>query len=266
MEYSSDKKVEFVINDKRKKEIFISIFQLFKNSAFQINLTINKTTFHVQGMDKSHVCLFDLKISYEWFDYYEVNKKYELCFDTNHFHSMISTKGDDQCLIFYLEHEKSETLTIELKSLEKKSDYNKYFKLPLIDYEYEQMIIPNTDYDAEFSIPSKKVTDMLSQLSNFGNDLNIKCSQDCVDFKTTGDSGEMRVNIPVDELSSYAVVEDEEINLNYSLVYISKMCVTNKLTANIDFNLSNESPMKISYNLGNDSSLTFYIAPKLADD
>jgi proliferating cell nuclear antigen PCNA len=150
--------------------------------------------------------------------------------------------------------------------LEKKSDYNKYFKLPLIDFEYDLMIIPPTDYDAEFSLPSKKITDMLSQLSNFGNDLNIKCCQDCVDFKTNGDSGEMRVNIPVDELSSYAVVEDEEINLNYSLLYISKMCVTNKLTANIEFNLSNESPMKITYNLGDESSLTFYIAPKMADD
>jgi proliferating cell nuclear antigen PCNA len=183
---------------------------------------------------------------------------------------MISTKGDEQCLVFYLEDEQFENLTIELKTLanlsSKKSDYNRYFKLPLIDYEYEEMNIPETEYDAGFSISSKKVTDMLAQLSNFGNDLNIKCSQECVDFKTNGDSGEMRVNIPIDDLSSYAIVEDEEINLNYSLIYVSKMCVTNKLTANIDFNLSNESPMKIIYDLGNESSLEFYIAPKLSDD
>jgi len=265
----SNKNMEFRITDKKKKEVFISIFQLFKNSSAQINLIVDKNVFHIQGMDKSHVCLFDLKIYLQWFDYYEVLKKYELCFDTANFHSMISTKGDDQSLLFYLEDDKSETLTIELKSSEndssKKGDYNKYFKLPLIDYEYDLMIIPPTDYDAEFSLPSKKITDMLSQLSNFGNDLNIKCCQDCVDFKTNGDSGEMRVNIPVDELSSYAVVEDEEINLNYSLLYISKMCVTNKLTANIEFNLSNESPMKITYNLGDESSLTFYIAPKMTD-
>ena len=269
MEFADhDKKVCFVISDKRKKDIFISIFNLLKSSSSQINLTINKTTFHVQGMDKSHVCLFDLKLYFEWFDYYEVNKKYDLCFDTATFYSIISTKGEEQSLVFYLEQDKTETLSIELKNNEnsKKTDYNKFFKLPLLHYEYEEMVIPNTEYEAELGIPSKKVTDMLSQLSNFGDDLNINCSEECVDFKASGDSVEMRVNIPSDDMSSYAIVEDEVINLTYSLIYISKMCITNKLTNDIDFSLSNESPMKINYNLGNESSLIFYIAPKLSDD
>lgn len=263
-----DKKVCFVISDKRKKDIFISIFQLLKTSSSQINLTIRKNIFHVQGMDKSHVCLFDLKLYCEWFNYYEVNKQYEMCFDSGIFHSIISTKGDDQALVFYLEEEDTDILSIELKNNEtsKKGDYNKFFKLPLLDYEYQQMVIPTTEYDAEFTLHSKKVTDILSQLNNFGDDLNIKCSEDCIDFKSSGNSVEMRVNIPIDDISSYAIVEDDVINLTYSLIYISKMCITNKLTDDIDFSLSNESPMKINYNLGQDSSLIFYIAPKISDD
>jgi proliferating cell nuclear antigen len=269
MEFADqDKKVCFVISDKRKKDIFISIFHLFKNSTTQINLTINKNTFHVQGMDKSHVCLFDLKLYFEWFDYYEVDKKYNLCFDTATFYSIINTKSEDQSIVFYLEDDNNESLLIEFKNntTSKKGDYNKFFKLPLLDYEYQEMVIPTTDYDAEFSLPSKKVTDMLSQLSNFGDDLNIKCSEQCVDFKASGNSVEMRVNISVDDMTSYAVVEDEEINLMYSLIYISKMCITNKLSNDIEFSLSNECPMKINYNLGDDSLLMFYIAPKLSDD
>lgn len=270
MEFADhDKKVCFVISDKKKKDIFISIFNLLKCASSQINLSINKQTFHIQGMDKSHVCLFDLKLYYEWFCYYEVNKKYNLCFDSNIFYSMISTKGEEQALVFILENETSDNLLIELKNSTtispKKTDFNKFFKLPLIDYEYEEMVIPEVDYDAEFSLPSKKITDILSQLHNFGDDLNIICSADCVDFKTSGNSVEMRVNIPVDDMTSYAVVEDEIINLNYSLIYISKMCITNKLTNDIEFCLSNECPMKINYDLGENSSLIFYIAPKLSD-
>ena len=261
------KKVCFVISDKKKKDAFISIFNLLKSASSLMNLTINKQTFHIQGMDKSHVCLFDLKLYYEWFDYYEVNKKYELCFDANIFYSMINIKNEEQALVFILEDEYSETLSIEFKNNEKskKSDFNKFFKLPLVDYEYEEVNVPTTDYDAEFSLSAKKVTDMLSQLHNFGDDLNILCSSDYVDFKTSGNSVEMRVNIPVDDMTSYAIVEDEDINLNYSLIYISKMCLTNKLSNDIEFSLSNECPMKINYDLGNDSSLVFYIAPKLSD-
>jgi DNA polymerase III sliding clamp (beta) subunit (PCNA family) len=43
------------------------------------------------------------------------------------------------------------------------------------------------------------------------------------------------------------------------------MCITNKLSLDIDFSLSNDYPMKINYNLGEDSSMTFYIAPKIED-
>jgi len=275
METIYNKKAAFVISDKRKKDVFICIFQLLRNSTSQINLIINKTTFHVQGMNKSHVCLFDLKLSFEWFDYYEVNEKYELCFDTGTFYSIISTKADDQCLVFYLDDDNLESLIIELKNIDNngqnnskktKSTYNKYFKLPLLDYEYEQLIIPNTEYDAEFTVSSRNITDMLCQLNNFGDDINIKCTDDKVIFKTVHDALEMRVDIIVEDLDSYTVVEGEDVNLSYSLIYISKMCITNKLSNNIDFSLSNGYPMKINYNLGNESLLTFYMAPKLTDD
>jgi proliferating cell nuclear antigen len=65
---------------------------------------------------------------------------------------------------------------------------------------------------------------------------------------------------------SYAIVENEEVNLTYSLIYIHKMCISNKLSSDVDLCLSNECPMKINYNLGNDSHLMFFIAPKLEDD
>jgi proliferating cell nuclear antigen len=256
--------MNITISDKKKKEIFISIFHLLKGSSSHINATFYPDKMHIQGMDKSHVCLFDLNLTKEWFSDYTVNEQTELSFDSSIFYSMISTKGEDQQLV--IKKIVDDYLSIELINGDKKSDYSKFFTMPLIDYEYDELNIPETEYDAEISLPSKKVTDMLSQLSNFGDDLNIKCSDDFVDFKTNGISGEMRVNISVDDMTSYSVVEGEEINLNYSLIYISKMCITNKLSSDIDFFLSNECPMKINYNLGDNSCLLFCIAPKITDD
>ena len=43
------------------------------------------------------------------------------------------------------------------------------------------------------------------------------------------------------------------------------MCLTNKLSNEIHFSISAEYPMKISYDLGDDSSIVFYIAPKMSD-
>jgi proliferating cell nuclear antigen len=250
------------LNDK-KKDIFISIFHVLKNSCTEINATFDTNNLHIQGMDKSHICLFDLNLKKEWFNEYDIQSKQDICFNANNFYSIISIKSDGQSLV--IKKNSDDVLSIELIHSEKNANYNKYFSMPLLDYEYDEMKIPTTDFDAEFSLPSKKVTDMLSQLSNFGDDINIKCAENYVDFKTNGSSGEMRVNIPVDDMSSYAVVEGELLNLSYSLLYINKMCITNKLTTDIEFSISKECPMKINYDLGDESSLVFHIAPKMDD-
>ena len=69
----------------------------------------------------------------------------------------------------------------------------------------------------------------------FGADIKICCTEEKIDLTTHGVTGQMTVNIPIDDLNEYSIVEGEEINLNYSLSYIAKMCLTNKLTNHVEF-------------------------------
>ena len=217
-------------------------------------------------MDKSHVCLFDVKLNKKWFTDYTIKNSLKICLDSTVFHSIIGTKSDNQDLIITLSENNQDILNINFESNEsKKGDFKKSFKMPLVEYEYEEMNIPNVDYDAEFSLSSKQISDMFSQLSNFGSDIIINCSQDDISLTTNGVTGEMKVEIPIDDLTSYSIVEGEEVILTYSLSYINKMCITNKLSSDVDFSLSNECPMKISYDLGDDSLMVFFIAPKMND-
>ena len=252
------------ICDKKKKEIFVSLFQVLKNCSSLISTTFESELAHIQGMDKSHVCLFDVKINKKWFSSYEIDETIKICFDSSVFHSIISTKSDNQDLIITMDKKNVDILHINFVSQEiKKGDFKKTFKMPLVEYEYEEMHIPTVDYDAEFSLSSKQIADMFSQLSNFGSDIIINCSEENISLTTNGITGEMRVDIPIDDLTSYSIVESGEVILTYSLTYINKMCITNKLSNDIDFSLSNDCPMKISYNLGDDSSMIFFIAPKI---
>lgn len=273
--------MKFQICDKKKKEIFISIFQILKNCSSIISCTFEEKLLHIQGMDKSHICLFDLRLNQDWFDNYDIVEKKNISFDSNIFHSIISTKSDNLDLIFRFSSDNEDVLYIDFvnhntqeqkeKSKKgKKSDdskqFQKFFKIPLIENEYQELNIPNTDYDVEFTISAKHIDDIFSQLILFGNDISIHCSQDNIHLTTNGVTGEMRVEIPTDDISSYSIVEGEEILLNYSLIYLNKMCITNKLSEEIEFSLSNEFPMKITYSLGEDSFITFYTAPKVCDD
>jgi proliferating cell nuclear antigen len=257
--------MKILISDKKKKEIFVSLFHVLKNCSSLINIIFGLEEIHIQGMDKSHICLFDVKINKNWFNLYEIQENKKISFDSNVFHSIISTKSENQELIITLDNNE-DNLNINFESqIVKKGEFKKSFKMPLSEYDYEEMSIPTTEYDAEFSISSKQINDMFSQLANFGNDIIIKCSEEDISLTTNGITGEMKVDIPIDDLSSYSIVEGEEVLLTYSLAYINKMCITNKLSNDVDFSLSNECPMKICYNLGDDSSIIFFIAPKMND-
>ena len=258
--------MKILLNDRKKKDVFVSLFHVLKNCSSVVSITLGTEFVHIQGMDKSKICLFDATITKKWFAEYDVNEETKICFDSNVFHSIISTKGDGQDLVITLENSDSDTLNINFISQEaKKGEYKKSFKMPLVEYDYEEMHIPNVEYDAEFSLSAKQISEMFSQLSNFGNDIIINCSEEDISLSTNGVSGEMTVDIPIDDISSYSIVEGEKITLTYSLAYINKMCITNKLSTDVDFSLSNDMPMKIRYDLGDDSSIMFFIAPKMND-
>lgn len=256
--------MELIINNKKKKDILVYIFSILKNSLSQTNAILEPDHLHIEGMDKSHICLFNINLHNSWFDSYNIKERIELSFDTNTFYSIINMKSDDQKLIIT---KKDDSLEVEFTNCEysKKSEYNKNFSIPLLEYDYEELSVPEIDYEVEFILSSKKLCETLLQLSNFGENLNINCSENMINLETKGDLGKMSVNILAEDTNSYAIVENEEINISYSLVHLNKMCITNKLTDEIEINLSNNCPMKISYNLGENSNASFYIAPKMND-
>ncbi len=253
------------INDKKKKDLFVSLFHIIKSCSSTINLQLTSDSMHIQGMDKSHICLFNVILNNKWFDEYDIDNDAKISFSSSVFYSIISTKADNQNLHIFMKNVDDDQLEIKFESEgdKKKKDFKKSFKMPLIEYEYEEMNIPTPDYDAEFSFSSKQISDIFSQLNNFSDDIIMQCSENDVNLSANGANGEMKVEIPIDELTSFSIVEGEVITLTYSLAYINKMCITNKLSTDIDFSLSNECPLKINYDLGDDSNLVFFIAPKM---
>lgn len=248
------------------KNIFIALFGILKNTSSYICLYFDDNKIHLQGMDKSHVCLFDVYLHKEWFDTYikEQEGVENICIDTSIFYTIISSSHDDHVIHLNCDS-KLDILQIDLLTKCTKGEFNKFFKIPLANIEYDLIEIPIVEYDTDFSINAKKILEITSQMINFGNDINIQCSEENINLLTIGISGEMMVKIPMDDLNEYSICEGEIINNTYSLNYIHKMCVSSKLCNQIEFSISMKFPMKIKYDLGNKSSLMFFIAPKVID-
>lgn len=255
--------MKLTISDKAKKDNFVSIFGLLKTCSSTVTMIYKKDELYIQGMDKSHVCLFEIKLESSWFNEYESKDDDEfVTVDSHIFFNILSIIEEKQTLCLW--SDSGDQLNIECKSSsDSKGEYNKFFNIPLVDIDSNLLEIPEVEYDVDFSIKAKKMCDITSQLLIFGDIMNIKCNEDEIFIGCKGVNGEMSVNIPIDDLTEYSIAEGETMNVSYSLTYLSKMCMTTKLSSEIEFGVSTEYPMRIKYSLGEGSKFLFFIAPKI---
>jgi proliferating cell nuclear antigen len=259
--------MKLTIENKTKLEMFVALFQLLKNWGSHINLQFQEDHLYIQGMDKSHVCLANIVIQSKWFTTYSINVEQtnSAAVDSTHFAVMLN---------YALKHSKMELvldatddkLNINfVNNKETKDTFDHFFEIPLMDIEEDALGIPKIEYDVDFSIDSKKFSDLISELCVLGNELHVKCSEEVLEFNSSGDLGKLKVNIPIDDLNEFAISEGEQIETFYSLNHIGKMCMSTKLGPQITISISPDYPMNIKYDLGDDSSVSFYIAPKMKD-
>lgn len=271
------------IENKAKMEMFVALFQLLKNWSSYLNLHFEKTRLYIQSMDKSHICLSSINISSVWFSSYSIEETTNISLDSTNFaimmsyalkHSKMEIRFDEAVVpdVIFINlstssisdlNEPSITKSKSKKGKEPQNKFDHFFELGLIDVEQDTLGIPDVDYDVEFCMKSDNLVELVNELMVFGSNLNIVCSEEILEFNASGDTGKLKVNIPIDDLSEYAIAEGEELDISYSLNHIGKMCLSNKLGQYVSLSISAEYPMAIKYDLGDDSSVAFYIAPKI---
>lgn len=262
--------MRLIIENKSKLEVFVAIFQLLKNWSSHINMHFEKDKLYIQSMDKSHVCLADIEIKAKWFSIFDCSKNNKISVDSSHFailmnyalnHDILELKYEDED-----ENDVDKLYINFLNGKENKGSFYHFFELNLIDVDEDSLGIPKVYYDVEFTIESKKLVEVFSEFNTFCSDLNIKCTESVVELNAQGDSTKLKVNIPVDDLDAYAISEGEEIDISFSLSHLCKMCLSMKMSSSINVSISSELPMSLNYNLGDDSKVSFFIAPKVTDN
>ena len=259
--------MKLTIENKAKLEMFVALFQLLKNWGSYLSLQFNNEELYIQSMDKSHICLSSIVIKAAWFSEYSVSEGTNLSVDAASFATMmnyalkhnrleITESGADKLCINLLNGE-------DLKTV--KDNFDHFFELPLMDVEHETLLIPEVDYDVEFTMDAKKFGELISELMVFGPNLNIVCTEDILELNANGEAGKLKVNVPIDSLNEFAISEGEKLDISYSLIHIGKMCLSSKLGNEISIGISAEYPMSLKYNLGDGSSVAFFVAPKIVD-
>ena len=238
--------MEFVLTNKQKTNQFSHIFKNLKNISTDVEMHVKETGIYIQGMDPGHICLFELELKSYWFDEYNFDKPLRLGIHCELMHKIINCKEEYQNI--RLKTTCGEKLYVTLYPREGQSGITKEFELSLIDIDSELLEVPNVDYDADIEIVSQDLANLITQLSVFGKDLNIKCGENIV-FKGSGELGTMSAIMEEEQIIMYAVAEDTTVNLTYSMDYLVKFVSFSKLNSTAKMHFGKEYPMKLQYDL-----------------
>ena len=97
--------MELNITDKHKKALFTYLFQTLKHCTTTVHVHFNISHVHIQGLDASHICMFNVHIQQDWFDAYTVLNQTHISFDTHTFHTIISSCQDSNNI--YIRYDES---------------------------------------------------------------------------------------------------------------------------------------------------------------
>ena len=254
--------MRFEISDNKKRDQFIYIFNYLKNFTDKICLNLSKDKLYIQGMDNSHVCIYELFLVNTWFDVWDVQESKTYGVSLPIFNKILHICSEKQKII--ITSETDDKLDIEFIS-DEKGEFNKYFGMSLFDIDVEMMSIPDQEYDVDMEMESKKFKSLIDELTNFNDTLSLVCSEEEVLLESESEEGKMKVVINIDDIDLLAVVEDKTIEVSFGIKYISQMCQFYKLAPNCAIHISEGIPLLFKYDLGDECLMRFYLAPKIVD-
>lgn len=274
------------LGSKRKVEIFSQICSLLKNLTEFITFQFRPDGLYSQGMSFDQISLYEFMIKKDWFEFYEYNEKdaKEISLNSTILQKIFSTRQEKQFVCMSYDGTPDKIIIQFKNKVPVKTDVPKEFEITLMDFDNEHLDIPDSDYTAEFSITTKMFGSLVEQLEIFDETMNVRCSEDNIEFKASGFEGSLSVNLyseQVDYITSYSIDEGAEVDLTFASKHFQNFCKFSKVAKEVKLSFSDALPMQMLFildkvddenddeeeiSINDHSYLRFCLAPKISDE
>ena len=230
------------------------LFVIFNELVDVANLSFTADGLNVQSMDTSHVSLVNLKISKRYFKDYSITQEANIGVKISNFVKILECIGNDEVNISFT-YDNPDELIVE-------SEYSN-FKMKTLDIETEEMEIPEMDIDVLIDADSTVIQKYLKNMSGFGDTVKIYTKDDVVHMKTIGEIGEVDLQI-----------HDQRVEIRGSLTcefatrYLNTFSKSAGISKRVVIKLLDDQPGIFTYSFDeeSDSTISFFLAPKMTDD
>jgi len=250
-----------------KCELFSQVFQHIKLFTEHINITFREEGLYIQTMDNSHVSVFELNIPKTWFDSYVLNEgDMVIGLHSSMLFKVLHSRDKNHEITLNMSNKADDILLIDFTT-ENSQVFDRHYEVLLMEIDSDQLHIPDMEYEAEFTLSAMTFGNLIDQFKLFGETLELNCCEENIKLSSNScETGKMTVDIPIDDIVSFAIDEGEVLNQSFSLNHLHNICGYSKITKHVDIFLKNGCPIRITYPLDEDDCyIRFYLAPKIED-
>ena len=255
--------MKLIIEEESKISAFIDIFRNLKEMIDEMNIHFSSDGVYSQCLDRNHVALYELKLEPSWFKEYTCSKEIVLGINNNLLFRILNCYQKGHILEFNVDDD-GDRFHISFDGGEDSNVTCKKFQIPLMDIDIEMLNVPDTDYSVDVKLETKTYVDIIQEMKNFHTNVKVDLKPEAIQLDANGEEGRMMVEL--DNFTEYAIEEDCNDSILYSLKYLHWMCSFSKLSDEIELHFSKDLPMKMVYNLKNEKNyIRFFLAPKIED-
>lgn len=238
--------------------------------GFSLDLIVfrmSDTGIYVQGMDNSHICLFELQLNKGDFEDFKFSTKKDSSVIA------VTSAALEKVLACYQSGQKLDISTKGTSPTDLSFTFSgggngnldKSISIPVHHADGETLLtIPSVEYDVDITISAKSLSTVMEQLSLFGDRTTIKCNSESISFKCSGGHGTIDISLDDDTIDDmeYAIVEELELSQLYNMRFMRLLTSYVTLRKSVYVGLKDDSPLSVRYGLSDKKSyLQFYLAP-----
>jgi proliferating cell nuclear antigen PCNA len=260
--------MEILIENSNKIKVFQNAIQVISlvNEVTSIQFLEDKMI--IKDIDTSHICLFELVLDSQWFDDYRIKVKQTLGINLKNFVKVLSCLQEGQRLLL---SSKASSDQLSIDFLDKDSSKKKpvmQFEINLIDRDFDP-INSNLDYNGADNLlmQSSQFESLVNLVGSFGDAISIRYADDSFTYSSEGNFNETKIKnaiLDLDSVDDYT--NDDEIELSFSINYLSKIVKASKISVDLMLYFKNKYPVCLKYMIGSDCHLTYWLPPKIEDD
>jgi proliferating cell nuclear antigen len=241
--------MKFNITDNKKSTIFSTIIKQLKSFTGDTNIYFYKDKFYIQFLDSNHICLCEIVLSKQWFDFYNSKQDDIIGLNTEILQKVIKCKQDNDHIEFNY-HNNDDKLHISFHNMNEKNVIEKSFEVPLIDLNSELLNIPtDNESQTDIKISSNLFFHLINELALFSDTLTIDINENEINMISDGDSGKYNINVDIDKIEEFSIDEGALINASFSIKYFTMISSLSKISDFVNLSIGENKPMIIMFNI-----------------